>query len=85
MSWGLGGWLLTPFLMKIGAADAAKLRARVAAELKTTFASHYAKEVTLAQALSAEAIAVYGQRSTGTPDQHFAIPGRRNTARQTFE
>ena len=41
MAWGVGGWLLMPFLMKIGRPTAQKLRQRVAAELKTTFASHY--------------------------------------------
>ena len=41
------------------------LRAKVAAELTTTFASHYTREVTLAEALSAEAIAVYGRQATG--------------------
>ena len=41
MAWGVGGWLLFPFLQKIGPADGARLRARVVAELKTTFASHY--------------------------------------------
>ena len=41
MAWGVGGFLLTPFLQKIGNAEARKLRERVAAELKTTFASHY--------------------------------------------
>ncbi len=65
MAWGMGGWLLFPFLQKIGPAGAQKLRERVAAELKTTFASHYARTVSLAEALSAEAIAVYAQRSTG--------------------
>jgi len=39
MAWGVGGWLLTPFLQKIGPAAAQKLRERVLAELKTTFAS----------------------------------------------
>ena len=58
--------LLTPFLQKIGPAAAQALRERVARELKTTFASHYAKEVSLAEALSAEAIAAYGARNTGT-------------------
>ena len=43
MAWGMGGWLLFPFLQKIGPEAAQKLRERVAAELKTTFASHYAK------------------------------------------
>ena len=65
MAWGMGGWLLTPFLQKIGPAAAQKLRERVAAELKTTFASKYARTVSLAEALQAEAISVYGKRSTG--------------------
>jgi NADPH:quinone reductase-like Zn-dependent oxidoreductase len=65
MAWGVGGWLLFPFLMKIGAADGAKLRARVIAELKTTFASHYTKVVSLQEALQLDNIAVYGKRATG--------------------
>ena len=65
MAWGVGGWLLTPFLQKIGLEAVQKLRARVAAELKTTFASRYARTVSLAEALRADAIAVYGKRSTG--------------------
>ncbi|HEX7436145.1 MAG TPA: zinc-binding dehydrogenase [Caldimonas sp.] len=65
MTWGMGGWLLFPFLQKIGAASAQKLRERVAAELKTTFASHYSKEISLAEALQLDAIAVYGKRATG--------------------
>jgi NADPH:quinone reductase len=65
MAWGMGGWLLFPFLEKLGPAAAQALRERVAAELKTTFASHYTRTVSLAEALTPEAIAVYGQRSTG--------------------
>ena len=65
-SWGMGGWLLFPFLQKIGPAAAQTLRERVAAELKTTFASSYAKEISLQEALQPEAIAIYGQRATGT-------------------
>lgn len=65
MAWGVGGWLLFPFLNKIGPAAAEALRQRVAAELKTTFASHYARTVSLAGALGAEAIAFYGPRNTG--------------------
>ena len=65
MAWGMGGWLLFPFLQKMGEEAAQALRARVAAELKTTFASHYARTVSLAGALSAEAIAFYGPRNTG--------------------
>ena len=48
MAWGVGGWLLFPFLMKIGPVDGQKLRERVVSELKTTFASHYTKVVSLA-------------------------------------
>ena len=65
MAWGVGGWLLFPFLMKIGQADGAKLRARVVAELKTTFASHYTKVVSLQEALQPSNIAIYNKRSTG--------------------
>jgi NADPH:quinone reductase len=65
MAWGMGGWLLFPFLQKIGPADGKALRERVAAELKTTFASRYTRTVSLAEALSPEAIAVYGARATG--------------------
>ncbi len=65
MAWGVGGWLLFPFLQKIGPAAAQALRERVAAELKTTFASHYARTISLAGALSADAIAFYGPRNTG--------------------
>ncbi len=65
MAWGIGGWLLFPFLMKIGPADGAKLRARVIAELKTTFASHYTRVVSLAEALQLSHLAAYGKRATG--------------------
>jgi NADPH2:quinone reductase len=66
MAWGMGGWLLFPFLQRIGAEAAQALRQRVADELKTTFASHYSKEISLQQALQPVEIAVYGQRATGT-------------------
>ena len=65
MSWGLGGWLLTPYLQKIGPEAGQKLRERVAAEVKTTFASTYTKVVSLAEVLQLEAIAVYGKQATG--------------------
>lgn len=65
MAWGVGGWLLTAFLQKIGPDAAQKLRERVAAEIKTTFASHYIKEVSLAEALRLEEIASYGKLATG--------------------
>jgi NADPH:quinone reductase-like Zn-dependent oxidoreductase len=65
MIWGVGGWLLSPFLMKISAADRQRLRERVANELKTTFASHYTQVVSLREALQLSHLAVYGKRATG--------------------
>ena len=65
MAWGVGGWLLFSFLQKIGAAEAQKLRERVVAELKTTFASHYTQVVSLQEALQLQNIAAYSKRATG--------------------
>jgi NADPH:quinone reductase-like Zn-dependent oxidoreductase len=65
MSWGIGGFLLTPFLIKAGAAKTQELKDRVAAEIKTTFASHYTAEVSLAEALKPEVIAAYSAKATG--------------------
>ena len=65
MAWGLGGWLLTAFLQKIGSEAAQKLRERVAREIKTTFASRYTKVVSLAEALQLREIAIYGRQATG--------------------
>jgi NADPH:quinone reductase-like Zn-dependent oxidoreductase len=65
MAWGVGGWLLFPFLQKIGAADGERLRQRVAAELKTTFASHYTQVVSLQEALQLSNVAAYAKRATG--------------------
>ena len=65
MAWGVGGWLLTPFLQKIGRPGQAPLRERVVKSLKTTFASHYTKVVSLPEVLDLKNIAVYGKRATG--------------------
>jgi NADPH2:quinone reductase len=65
MAWGIGGWLVFPFLQKIGAGPTLALKQRVAAELKTTFASRYAGELSLIEALDPAWIAAYGQRATG--------------------
>jgi len=64
MAWGLGGWLLFPFLEKIGAADAQRLRERVIAELKTTFASKYTRVLSLQEALQLRCNS-YNKRATG--------------------
>ncbi|MET0402999.1 MAG: zinc-binding dehydrogenase [Cystobacter sp.] len=65
LAWGLGGWLLFPHLRKIGQEAASALKARVARELKTTFATRYSKEISLPEMLSLEAIETYAKRTTG--------------------
>ncbi|MFM9967041.1 MAG: zinc-binding dehydrogenase [Burkholderiales bacterium] len=74
MAWGMGGWLLTPFLARIGPQAVQALKARIAAELNTTFASSYSKIVSLSEALQPSAIAVYGQRATGS--KYVINPGK---------
>jgi NADPH2:quinone reductase len=74
MAWGMGGWLLFPFLQKIGADGAHKLKERVVSELKTTFASRYTKEVSLSQALQLDEIAVYAKHATG--EKYLLNPSR---------
>ena len=66
LAWGVGGWLVSTVLARLGAEEAARLRARALAGLTTTFASHYAKEISLAELLRPEEIAVYGRPSTGS-------------------
>ncbi|MDH7943833.1 zinc-binding dehydrogenase [Pseudohongiella sp. SYSU M77423] len=65
MAWGVGGWLLPNFLAKAGTEVVARLRARVASELKTTFASHYTNEISLVEALDADTVRQYYAKHTG--------------------
>lgn len=66
MAWGLGGWLLTPFLQKVGPKRAQELRERVANEIGSTFASHYSNEIGLSGMLEVGNAAGYGRMATGT-------------------
>ena len=65
LAWGVSGWLVTPYLQKIGPAATDRLKRRIAAELKTTFASHYAHDISLAEALDLPILASYSKRATG--------------------
>jgi NADPH2:quinone reductase len=65
LAWAISGWLVTPFLQKIGPAATERLKGRIAAELKTTFASHYAHEISLAEALDLKTLGNYARRTTG--------------------
>jgi NADPH:quinone reductase len=70
MAWGIGGWLVTPYIEKIGPLAFQELKERVARELKTTFASQYSQVISLAEALQPQILAAYSQRATG---QKFLI------------
>jgi hypothetical protein len=74
MAWGVGGWLLTPFLQRIGPDGAVRLRSRVAEGLATTFASTYTDEVSLAGALDPDVMAAYARHATG--QKYLIIPTR---------
>ncbi|MBW8843240.1 MAG: zinc-binding dehydrogenase [Sphingomonadales bacterium] len=71
-AWGVGGFLLTPFLMKAGAEVVGRMRARVAAEIRTTFASHYTAEVSLAEALDKDTLLAYSAKKTG--EKYLIVP-----------
>lgn len=64
-SWGLNGWLLTPFLQKAGVERASAMRKRVVDEITTTFASHYTQEISLEEALQKDIVAQYSKQATG--------------------
>ncbi len=65
-AWNLGGYLLTPFLQKVGPEVRARMRQRVVDELTTTFASHYTAEISLAEALDLKTLQAYNAKATGT-------------------
>jgi NADPH2:quinone reductase len=65
MAWGVGGWLLMPFLQQVGPEATQALKDRVAAEIKTTFASHYTAVISLQEALNLEILTAYNRRATG--------------------
>lgn len=71
-AWGVGGFLLTPFLMKAGAEVVGRMRARVAAEIRTTFASHYTAEISLAEALDKDILLAYSAKKTG--EKYLIVP-----------
>ena len=76
-AWSVSGFLLTPFLMKAGGAKVAAMKQRVAAELKTTFASGYTDTISLADALKPEIVEAYQRKATGTK---FLIDPSRSAA-----
>ena len=72
MAWGVGGWILTGFLAKLGPVGVKRLRQRVVDELTTTFASHFTAQISLSEALNPAHIAAYAQKRTG--EKYLIIP-----------
>lgn len=70
--WSVSGWLLTPFMQKVGPEVVLAMRARVVAELTTTFASHYSHEISLEEALNLETLHAYNAKRTG--DKYLVLP-----------
>jgi hypothetical protein len=66
LTWGVGGYLLTNAMARLGGEAIGRMRARVVAEAKTTFASSYAQTIGLADVLDPEVMAVFARRATGT-------------------
>jgi NADPH:quinone reductase len=66
MAWGVGGWLLWPYMQRIGEEALERMKERVATEIRTTFASHYAAQISLLEALDPKILAAYGRRATGS-------------------
>jgi NADPH:quinone reductase len=71
-SWGIGGWLLTPFLGSVDLETFGRLRARVAAGLKTTFASSYTGEVSLPGLLDPLVLSQTAKQATG--EKYLIVP-----------
>ncbi len=72
MKWGIGGWLLTPYLQLAGPEEIGRMRAKVAAELRTTFASRYTSRISLDEAVKPDIIAAYNRRATG--EKYLILP-----------
>lgn len=71
-TWGVGGWLLFNALGRLDPAVVQRMRERVAAEMTTTFASHYTATISLAEALKPEIAAAYQKKATG--EKYLLVP-----------
>jgi hypothetical protein len=72
LSWSVSGWLLAPFLGKLGQEGAARLRRRVADEITTTFASRYGMRLSLTDVVDPDHLRRYGRMASG--DKALVVP-----------
>lgn len=71
-SWSIGGWLLFHFLNRTDPAIVARMHERVAAEMTTTFSSHYTASINLTQALQPDIALAYNAKATGA--KYLLVP-----------
>ena len=65
MAWGVGGWLVTPIIQKVGGEGFAKMKQRIADEIHTTFKSDFYKEISLEEAIQPDMICAYAKAASG--------------------
>jgi len=65
VAWAAGGWLLLRYLKVASQPTLDRLKARVAAEITTTFASRYARSVSLTEVISPEVLKICARPATG--------------------
>ena len=70
--WGVAGFLMPVVLQKLGPERTQALRAQVVAGLKTVFASHYTRRISLAEALQRDVMIAYNRRATG--EKYLIVP-----------
>ena len=73
-AWGMGGWLLTNFLMKAKPETLGKMQQRISSEITTTFATHYSHEISLAEAIAPDTVKAYAKQATG--EKYLICPSR---------
>lgn len=66
MAWAAGGWLLLRYLKVTPQTTLERLKARIAAEVTTTFASQYARRVSLAEFVSHDVLSSCARPATGS-------------------
>lgn len=64
-AWAAGGWLLLRYLKVAPRQTLDRLKARVAAEITTTFASRYTRSVSLTEFISPEVLGICARPATG--------------------
>ena len=63
--WGMGRYQLGTFLQKLEPDAVVAMRRKIVSEITSTFATTYSREISLKEALSSEAIAIYHTCPTG--------------------